>query len=196
MKNNTNKFRLLNQIEIKILKDSPLMINNDVITSLSKQGYTLYVSFNLHEFENIYPKIFILNEKLSSFMNHLIEKDKIIASGIYFGFIKKSKFYLSLEGAEFLYQNRIFDESSKMQVNEKGEKSILYGNRIRKSMLKDNIGYTNKKGLVLVFNDKYEIIALAKLLGKDPSGIKDKEDEIVAFNLIDKGYYIRMEDKK
>ncbi len=196
MKNNSNKFRLLNQIEIKILKDSPLMINNDVITSLSKQGYTLYVSFNFHEFENIYPKIFILNEKLSPFMNRLIEKDKIIASGIYFGFIKKSKFYLSLEGAEFLYQNRIFNESSKMQVNEKGEKSILYGNPIRKSMLKDSKGYTNKKGLVLVFNDKYEIIALAKLLGKDPSGIKDKEDEIVAFNLIDKGYYIRMEDKK
>ena len=120
-----------------------------------------------------------------------MKNENIIAAGIYFGFIKKGIFHLSLEGVEFLRNHQILPNSNKITINEKGEKSILYGNDILKSAITIMPPELKKNNLLAVFNQKNEIIALARATIDSSSFQNLKSNQKIAQNLVDKGYYLR-----
>ena len=62
--------------------------------------------------------------------------------GVYFGFIKKNQFLLSLEGAEFLNKLNMFQY---LFVNDDGEKSVLYGNHIMKKFFNKRPKFLKRK---------------------------------------------------
>ncbi|MFW9947730.1 MAG: hypothetical protein ACFFDX_12975, partial [Candidatus Odinarchaeota archaeon] len=72
-----------------------------------------------------------------------------------------------------------------------GEKSILYGNNILKKMLSNFSMELKMNDLVIVLNHLKEIIAIGiiKVDGNDFYNLES--DDIIALNLIDKGYYLR-----
>ncbi len=131
-------------------------------------------------------------KNLAKVINNLELKAYIISAGINFGFIKRNRFLLSLEGAEFLLNLNLFTRSHQLYINELGEKSILYGNKVLKNMIALVNHNLKKNDFLLVFNQKKELIALAKSQ-VDYNRIKILDsDEFIAINLIDKGYYLRI----
>ena len=115
----------------------------------------------------------------------------IISAGIYFGFIKKNKFRLSLEGAEFLLNLHFFSERHLATVNNDGEKAILYGNQILRKMIVKISNKVKKNDFILVFNQSNELICIARSQVNFEDIRNLKNNDIIAFNLIDKGYYLR-----
>ena len=115
----------------------------------------------------------------------------IKSSGLYFGMIKKSFFYMSLEGAELLHLYNCFPNKNMIQVNNEGEKSIFYGNHILKKNVSVISPDLTKNDFLLIFNISDEVIAIAnsKVDYLESKGLKP--NEIIAYNLVDKGYYLR-----
>lgn len=138
-----------------------------------------------------YPKIFSVKKDLGEILNHIEDIDKIISIGLYFGKIKKGKFLLSLEGAEYLYSLEKINNSRLFFVKEEAEKSLLYGNDLKKGMLLKMPSKREDKKLFLVLNDHQELIGITRT-NTNFSKIEDLDDEAtIATNLIDKGYYLR-----
>ena len=103
----------------------------------------------------------------------------------------KSIFFLSLEGAEFLYENEIFSEFQQLILNKKGEKSFLYGNNISKKMIDKIPQKLKNKDFLLVLNDLNEIIGISQSQCDRQIIHTLNSEDIVAINLSDKGYYLR-----
>ena len=137
-----------------------------------------------------FPNIYLITKNQVILLRNL-DNDKILSAGLYFGFIKKGSFYLSLEGAEFLYHNSLVSDFKKIHVNDKGEKSILYGNNILKNMIKKIPDSLKQNDVALIFNKNEELIALVQSK-YDLQKIQElKPKDIIAINLNDKGYYLR-----
>ncbi|MFW9894493.1 MAG: hypothetical protein ACFFD7_01655 [Candidatus Thorarchaeota archaeon] len=124
-------------------------------------------------------------------LHSIKSKDAIFSVGLYFGFIKKNNFHLSLEGAEFLSKKDKTSNFKELILNEKGEKSILYGNDI---LLENVVKFSKdpkEDDFLLVKNVHDEIIACAKMLknNKDLNNLNPRTK--IALNLIDRGYYLR-----
>ena len=98
---------------------------------------------------------------------------------------------LSLEGAEFLLNLNFFSERYQLIVNNDGEKAILYGNKILKKMIIKISNKLKKNDFLLVFNQSNELICIARSQVDFEDIQNIKTNEIIAFNLIDKGYYLR-----
>jgi len=154
-------FRLINKIEKKIIIDSLLKLSPNTFPFFEKNDIRLYISLNELEAESKFPSIFLISKDQFKILRTL-KNDKIISAGLYFGFIKKGNFYLSLEGAEFLYNKNLFSDLKRIHLNDKGEKSILYGNNILKRMLFKEPFNLQKEDFLLVFNKLNEVIAIAK----------------------------------
>ncbi|MFX1361155.1 MAG: hypothetical protein ACFE8T_12515, partial [Promethearchaeota archaeon] len=90
-----------------------------------------------------------------------------------------------------LYRNKYILEKNQIIVNIQGEKSILYGNNILKKMLSNFSIELKMNDLVIVLNHLKEIIAIGiiKVGGNDFYNLES--NDIIALNLIDKGYYLR-----
>lgn len=140
-----------------------------------------------------FPQVFFVPEQLIVLVNKTLCMEEIKEAGIYFGFIKRGDFRLSIEGAEFLKDLQIINENDIIYVNEKGTKAILYGNKIKREMIKTFPKDLAKNRLYFVFNRYKELIAIGlSLIGQKEIGdMENKED--IAVNLIDKGYYLREE---
>ncbi|MFX1575023.1 MAG: hypothetical protein ACFFB0_19975 [Promethearchaeota archaeon] len=165
----------------------------NISSSFSVERYRNYLYISLEDsiMENKYPKLYLISDDISKIIDTVKEQENVIFAGLYFGFIKKGKFYISLEGAEFLYKHKIISNFKKLHINNKGEKSILYGNDISKNMIVESPTVLKKDDFLVIFNMLNEIIALGR------SAI-DKEDiqilepnKIIAINLVDKGSYLR-----
>jgi len=125
-------------------------------------------------------------------LKQLIQLTSYIYSiGLHFGFIKKGLFFLSLEGAEFLYRNKYIFEKNQIIVNVQGEKSILYGNNILKKMVSNFSTKLKINDLLIVLNELKEIIAIGITKVDGNNFYNLESDKLVALNLIDKGYYLR-----
>ncbi|MFX1589393.1 MAG: PUA domain-containing protein, partial [Promethearchaeota archaeon] len=161
------------------------------ISLLDEKLYNLYILLNSPIIKSNHLPIYLIKPR----QNELIQLKQLTSYlssiGLYFGFIKKGFFFLSLEGAEFLYRNKHILEKNQIIVTIQAEKSILYGNNILKKMLSNFSMELKINDLVIVLNELKEIIAIGiiKVNGNDFYNLES--DDIIALNLIDKGYYLR-----
>lgn len=183
-------FRLVNKIETTMIYDSLIKISQNILPVFEKNDYRLYISLNELETESKFPSIFLISKDQLRLLRTL-KNDKIISAGLYFGFIKKGIFFLSLEGVEFFHNHDKIPKSKQVIVNKEGEKSILYGNNIIKKMVRMMPLELKKNDFLVVFNQNQEIIAIAKSLIDYKSFQNIGSNKITALNLLDKGYYLR-----
>lgn len=185
------RFRIINEIENKIIIDSISEISPKISSILSEIDYKLFISFKRLPSEDKFPSIYLIPNDLAKTLNRYKLENNINSAGLYFGFIKRNKFLLGLEGSEFLYKLNLFSEKYKVSLNIDGEKSVLYGNNITKKMILNISHDLKKNNLVLVFNQVNELISIANIKA-DYSTIQNfKPTEVIALNLVDKGYYLR-----
>jgi len=187
----TKKFREINETENGIITDSVLKISTKILSVLKKIDYKIFIALVNKTSKNNYPSIFLIPNNLTKNLVKFQQDISVNSVGLYFGFIKKGEFYLSLEGAEFLHKSGCFSKNQELYVNRNGEKSILYGNRISKSMIEKIPTGLQKNAFLLVFNLTNELIAIAKsqvnYVTYENLNLKDP----IAINLVDKGYYLR-----
>ncbi|UCC19768.1 MAG: hypothetical protein JSV62_00390 [Promethearchaeota archaeon] len=190
-KKDLKNFRLINQTEEIIIKNSLSNITLNLFTYLEKNDYFLYIITKNIELNEQYPSIYLIPSNLKEILKAFSLQKQINSMGLYFGFLKKERFYLSLEGAEFLYKNKLISKSLQINVNSNGEKSILYGNEILKNMILKVPNSLKINDLILIFNQENELIALGKSQIDYNIYQSLGSKEIVAQNLTDKGYYLR-----
>jgi len=187
----TKKFREINETERDIINKSALKISTKILSVLKKIDYKIYIDLVNKTSKNNYPSIFLIPNNLTKNLVKFQQDISVNSVGLYFGFIKKGEFYVSLEGAEFLLKSGCFSKNQELYVNRSGEKSILYGNRISKSMIEKIPTGLLKNAFLLVFNLTNELIAIAKsqvnYVSYENLNLKDP----IAINLVDKGYYLR-----
>ncbi|MFX1556646.1 MAG: PUA domain-containing protein [Promethearchaeota archaeon] len=166
-------------------------ISYELLSSFKEFESNLYISVNESISHNKFPRIYLILDDFKEFLKIPNIRNNICSGGLYVGYIKKGKFLISIESVEFLYRHDKFLEFHRIFVNEMGERSILYGNDIIMSMILNSPSSFNKNDLILIFNDKDEILALAKaqVNFKDIQNLKPKSK--IASNLVDKGYYLR-----
>ena len=188
---NLKNFRIINNTEKTIIINSLSKISPEISSILDKKDYKLFISFNDFSSKNKFPSLFLVPNNLTELFEKIEPNRNITSAGLYFGFIKKNRFMLSLEGAEFLLNLNFFSERYQLIVNNDGEKAILYGNKILKKMIIKISNKLKKNDFLLVFNQSNELISIAHSQ-VDFEDIQNlKPNEIIAFNLIDKGYYLR-----
>lgn len=191
MSKNIRKFRIVNEIEKKIINDSISKISPEIIPVLEYNKLSLFISFNTIGFEDQLPSIYLIPNDLTKTVVNVEHDTEVCSAGVYFGFIKIDQFYLSLEGTEFLYRLNTFPKNTQLISNDEGEKAILYGNRILKKYITKIPQTLKKNELVLILNKSKELICLA-LCQEDYSKTQALNlNDIIALNLIDKGYYLR-----
>ena len=186
-----NIFRLINKIEKSIINNSILKLSSEVLPYIEKKEFKIYIFVNDERAESKFPLIYLVSYEISNLLEERLKNENIHTAGIYFGFIKKGIFHLSLEGAEFLYYHQILPNGNKITISEKGEKSILYGNDIQKSVITMIPPELKENTLLAVFNQKNEIIAIARATIDTSSFQNLKLNQKVAQNLVDRGYYLR-----
>ena len=186
-----NTFRLINKIEKSIINNSLLKFSSEVLSYFKRKDHRFYIFINDEQRESKFPLIYLVPYDISNILEDKLQNENIDAAGIYFGFIKKGIFHLSLEGVEFLCNQQILPKSNKISISEEGEKSILYGNDILKKIITKKPPEFKKNNLFAVFNQKNEIIAIARATIDSSSFQNLKLNQKVAQNLVDKGYYLR-----
>jgi ribosome biogenesis protein Nip4 len=186
-----NTFRLVNKIEKSIINNSLLKISPEASLYFKKNDYRFYIFINDERVESKFPIIYLVTYENSNILEESLKSESIHTAGIYFGFIKKGIFHLSLEGTEFLHNRQIIPKSNKITISKKGEKSILYGNDILKSVITVIPPELKKNNLLAVFNQNNEILAMARATVDFSSFQTLKLNQKVAQNLVDKGYYLR-----
>ncbi len=185
------KFRLINKIEKKIIIDSLLKLSLVILPYLEKNDYRLYISSNRLEVESKFPSIYLISRDQGNLLEKILKVEIVCSAGVYFGFIRKGIFHLSLEGAEFfLNENKIPDQNI-LIISNKGEKAILYGNPILKRMIFNIPSAVQKDAILLVLNESRELIALARSEIDYTNYKLLNQGDIVANILTDKGYYLR-----
>ena len=187
----TIRFRKINEIEKQIILTSISNISTELPRIIENLKKFFYVSLEKSITRTKSPKIFIISKEQDKILQSLYP-DNIFSTGLYFGFIKKGKFYLSLEGAEFLYKNNRVSTIKRLQVSDAAEKSILYGKNILKNMITELPPNLKNNDFLLIFNNINELIAIGRSYIDKDSFQNLKPSELVAFNLNDKGYYLRI----
>jgi len=189
--NGLENFRQISSFEKKIILDSLSTTSSKILQFLNELRYFLYISFRQVETRDNYPVVFLLTIDQKRFLELINGNRAIHSGGLYFGFIKRDNFLLSIEGAEFLYKNKIFPEFQQIFLNNKGEKSFLYGNNISKKMIDKFPPKLKKKDFLLVLNNLNEILGISQSRCDSQIIQTLNSKDIVANNLNDKGIYLR-----
>ncbi|MFX1375268.1 MAG: hypothetical protein ACFFA0_05605 [Promethearchaeota archaeon] len=186
-----NEFRNVNEFEKSIIVDSLNSIFQNPEKILKKIQNNLYISFEQTFSGNNYPSIYLLFSDQRKYIDKFEANTFITSVGLYFGFIKKENFYISIEGVEFLVINEDFSLKKILVIDGKGEKSILYGNDIKKEEVLKFPTILKKGDILVIYNSKNEICAIAQsIINKNDLPRLNPNDNI-ALNLVDKGYYLR-----
>ena len=182
-------FRRINETEQGLIRSSLGKISKNALSILTKCNHMLYIAESFSSENYFYPMIYLIPNKLTKLVDR--SKSILYSAGLYFGFIKKGKFLISLEGALFLHERDCFPEEQQIQVNEKGERSVLYGNNLLKKMITRIPPNLKKDTFILILNELNELIAI----GQAQLDVKNIQmldnNEIIILNLVDKGYYLR-----
>jgi ribosome biogenesis protein Nip4 len=189
--NDLENFRLINSYEKKIINSSLSVISTKILQILYDLQFSLYISFKHENSKTNYPKVFLLTVGQKEFLELSNFKNSVHFAGLYFGFIKKSNFLLSLEAAEFLYNEKLITKFQQLFLNKKGERSYLYGNNVLKKMAEKIPQKLKKQDFLLVFNNLNEIIGISRSLSDNQIIHTLKSGEVIATNLVDKGLYLR-----
>ena len=187
----SSNFRKINEIENKIISESLTKISPQILKFLTESKKDLYISIIESNRKTKYPRVYLVSNDFLKTIDLNRLKDKIYSINLFFGFIKKSVFYLSLEGAEFLYQQGNLLDLNRILLNEKGEKSILYGNNVLKNMIIKTSPNLEKGDFLLIFNESDEIIAIGQSKVDINTLQPLQPKDTIAINLSDKGIYLR-----
>jgi len=187
--NDVKTVRRINETEREIICGSIGKISNAALSELTTSSCELIIAESSSRERYFFPMIYLIPKDLFELIHHL--KSKIHSAGLYFGFIKKGKFLISLEGAIFLHERNCFTEEQQIQVNEKGEKSILYGNKVLKNMISRLPPNLKKNTFIIIFNSCNELIAIGQAQADNEIIRNLKKNGIIALNLVDRGYYLR-----
>ncbi|MBN2152904.1 MAG: hypothetical protein JW839_15740, partial [Candidatus Lokiarchaeota archaeon] len=116
--------------------------------------------------------------------------------GLFLGMLKGSQFNLSLEGASELARWGGVARNW-IKLSDEGEKSFLYGQNIQKPALQEVCprGITHNRGICIVLNARGECLGLGKLEAQDPRLVRVSDDEILVTNLVDRGIYLRDQER-
>ncbi|MFX0004965.1 MAG: PUA domain-containing protein [Candidatus Hodarchaeota archaeon] len=166
-------------------------ISSNIFSDFQDLKNSIYISIEKRIETNNFPKIYLISSELKQILKNPNIYDYINLVGLYFGFIKRGEFFLSLEGAEFLYARGLIPNLVQVHVNEGGEKSVLYGNNILKNMVVKKSYNFKENSFLIIFNKEEEIIALGRAI-IDSNQIQNlKPEDLIAINLSDKGIYLR-----
>ena len=181
-------FRALKNTEFDFIQAALIQMSPQLVSYLQVRSSLLFISIATKKNKNL---VYIISEDLKNIQNSFQKNVDIISAGIYLGFIRGQRFFLSLEGAEFFLKEKLIPNQLLIRVNKEGEKSILYGNPIERWMILDNNFKVKKGSIVLILNPSNELIALGHIEVELINLESFKEREILISNLIDKGYYLR-----
>ena len=185
------QFRLANQFELNIIDSLISKLNPKLHDFLIQNFNKIYVNLTDLSSKGNYPSIFLISDELQTSINHLKYSRDLVAAGLYLGFLKKSEFYLSLEGAEYFYHYDLIPKNRLIVINNKGEKAILYGNNITKEMViqfPDDIQIGN---ISVIVNELNELLAIS-IAKVDSTMLPNLElRDVIAQNIVDKGIYLR-----
>ena len=191
MSKDLRKFRVINKIEKNIITNSISKISNKALQVLENMKFSLFISFNPISIEDNFPSIYLLPNDITKIVVDNEGEAEISSAGIFFGFIKINQFYLSLEGAEFMYKQNLFPKNYQLVANAEGEKAILFGNTILKRNIISLPPTLKKNELLIIFNQSIEMISLALSQVDYSTSQELKPNDKIAINLVDKGYYLR-----
>lgn len=184
-------FRKAKDIEIKIIKNSLHNITEQIWKFILDNQYEIYIRISERSQEKPYSDLFLIPHKLEKEISKIKDNSSIKFSGIPLGFIKENHFYLSLEASELFFKSNIIESKNILVLTEKGEKSILYGNPIKKSMILNISSEVIANMIIFVINKNREFLGLGfSKLNYERIKKLDEEEE-VALILIDKGVYLR-----
>jgi len=116
--------------------------------------------------------------------------------GLYLGNFKGTQFNLSMEGmSELVKAGGV--SSNWVKLNEDGEKSFLYGQDIKKEDLQavSARGITHDRGICIVMNAMGECLGIGKLEADDHTLRRVSDTDVLVSNIVDKGMYLRNQDK-
>ncbi len=185
------EFRLVNEFEIKIIESSLSILNPKLHDFITQKSKNLYISANKSYPPEVYLSIFLVSDDLNLVLKQFSHLDDLAAVGLFLGFIKKSQFYLSLEGADFFMQNNLIPNNRLLVANENAEKAILYGNNILKEMVLKYPKSIQKDNILIAVNELNELLAII-ITKIDLDQIPNLEPkDLIAQNLVDKGKYLR-----
>ncbi|MFX1469857.1 MAG: PUA domain-containing protein [Promethearchaeota archaeon] len=187
----SSNFREINEIEKEIILQSLSKISPNLSQFIIRSKNMLYISLKESNSKTNYPIIYLSFNFLQEQIDLIELNDKIFSLGLYFGFIKKGNFHLSLEGAEYLYKRGILSDNKCIYISREGERSILYGNNILKNMISKISSNLEKGDFLLIFNEMNEILAIAQSKVENEDIKQLKSEDIIAYNLNDKGHYLR-----
>ena len=188
--------RKINNMEKKILLNAFSDISSKVKLFFAENQSQFFMLLNKNNKEN-YPEIFFVSKDLIKILDNSNLKSKIIFLGVYFGFIKRGRLHLSIEGGDFLNNKDLIPVEKKIKVNKEGEKAILYGNNIIKSMLApsffNHINSIQEGQIFFIFNVDDEILCIGKAsLNERKLNNIDEKNILLFQNLSDKGIYLRI----
>lgn len=184
-------FRKLNKNEKKIVKDSLHNISDKIWEYILKEKYEIYIQISESKKNKTSLELFLVPQQLEPEINKIKNLTTIKFTGIPLGFIKNKRLFLSLETAELLFNLHKIDPRIILILNENGEKSVLYGNPIKKSMILEISSEIRVNTILFLINKNQEFLGLglSKINYEDYRQFEN-EDEI-ALNLVDKGSYLR-----
>ena len=181
-------FRLLDAIENRIIHTALNQISPNIALFIEKRSLSLFV---LVPEPNERHQVYLISEEIRKLILSFQNNVNITSAGIFIGFISRNTFFLSLEGAEFFLNENIIPDQNILNVSNEGEKAILYGNPIIKKMVFSIPLDLQKNAILLILNESRELIALARSEIDHTNYKLLNQGDLVAINLIDKGYYLR-----
>ena len=188
---NTRIFRRINTIETSMIAATFNTISPELRPILENIKNLLYILITNSTPQKDYPSIYLITGDQQKLINEVNNINRIYAAGLYFGFLKKGIFYISMEGVENLQKNGIFTNFKQLCLTKSGEKSFLYGNNILKNMVKKSPLNLNEKDFLIIFNDIDEIVGLDISRVNNETISKIKSNDVFAINISDKGQYLR-----
>jgi len=184
-------FRKLNKNEKKIVKDSLYHISNNIWKYFLEEKYEIYIKISESRQNKNTLELFLIPQQLELEINKIKKLAAIKFSGIPLGFIKNKRLFLSLEAAELFFNLHKIDSRNILILNENGEKSVLYGNPIKKGMILDISFEIRVNWIVFLVNKNQEFLGLGLLKVNYEKYKKLKNKDNIALNLVDKGFYLR-----
>ena len=181
--NDMIRFRLINEIE----KDLICSILGKILSEPDDFTMGLYISFTMDK----NPSIYLVSERLDKELQDFKNSESLISTGLYFGFIRKGKFFISLEAIDYLYKKNRLSTNSLLIVNRTGEKAVLYGNDIDKQFVIKKPEDLNEGDLLIVLNENHELLAIGISKVSHSKFQKLSQKEKVVKTLVDKGSYLR-----
>ncbi len=184
-------FRKLNKNEKKIVKDSLHNISDKIWEYFLEEQYEIYIKISESKKNKTSLELFLVPQQLVPEINKIKNLTTIKFTGIPLGFIKNKRLFLSLETAELLFNLHKIDPRIILILNENGEKSVLYGNPIKKGMILEISSEIRVNTILFLINKNQEFLGLGLLKVNYEKYRKLKNKDNIALNLVDKGSYLR-----